>query len=119
MDLLLNHLNALTCLFAGALCVILGMFFWVKEGDPLFGMIMCFGFGANLIAEGFLDLTKLRVPGWVTPITDAVCGIGLIWISISRFYASPSPRSRRTYWWFLAFGIGIIFVFRSMQHYWR
>jgi hypothetical protein len=119
MDLVVNHLNALSCLFAGTLCFIVGAYFWVKEGQIFFGMVMCFGFGANLIAAGFLDLTKLTVPGWVSPLTDAVLGIPLIWISISRFYASPSPRSRRTYWWFLAFGIGAILIFRSLQYYWR
>ena len=119
MDLVVNHFNALASLSVGALCVIVGAYIWVKEGDPLFGMVMCVLFGANLIAEGFLDLTKLRVPGWVSRSTDAACGIYLIWISISRFYASPSPRSRRTYWWFLAFGIGVIFIFRSLQYYWR
>ncbi len=120
MDLLVTHFNALTFLLAGALCVIVGVCFWVK-GEVLFGMAMSIVFGANFIAQGFLDLTKLSVPGWIHPLIDGVCGIGLIWLSISKLYAAPSPSSRRTWWWVFAFGIGAILlaIYQALQYYWR
>jgi hypothetical protein len=121
MDLLVTHFNALTFLFAGAICVIVGVCFWVK-GEVLFGVVMCIVFGANFIAQGFLDLTKLSVPGWVGPSIEAVCGVGLIWQSISKLHAAPSPSPRRrTWWWILAFGIGAILlaIYHALQYYWH
>ncbi len=117
MNVLANHFNALTFLFAGALCVIVGVCFWVK-GEVLFGVVMCLVFGANFIAQGFLDLTKLTVPGWVGPSITAVCGIGITWRSISKLYAAPTS-GRRTWWWVLAFGIGAIAlaIYQAVQYY--
>jgi hypothetical protein len=121
MDLLATHFNAFTFLFAGALCVIVGVYAWAK-GEVLFGTVMGIWFGASFTVRGLLDATGLTVPGWVSPSIDAVLGIGIIWISISRLYAAPAPSSRRrTWWWCLAFGIGVILlaIYKALQYYWR
>jgi hypothetical protein len=121
MHLLVSHFNALTFLFAGALCVIAGVYAWVK-GEILLGIVMGIVFGASFTVRGFLDLTKLTVPGWISPSIDAVFGIVIIWRSISGLYAEPAPSSRRRkYWWFLAFGMGAILlaIYKALQYYWR
>jgi hypothetical protein len=119
MDLLVIHFNSLTFLFAGALCIILGVYAFVKQ-EFLLGWVLCI-LGASFTAQGFLDLTKLTVPGWVSPSIDAVCGIVVIWLTISGGYTAPSWSSRRrTYWWLLAFGMGAILlaIFEARQYYW-
>ncbi len=88
MDLLVNHYQALTLLFLGALGIIVSVYAFVKP-DFVIGWLMGI-FSASFIAQGLLDLTRLTVPGWVLPSIEAVCAIVVIWIGISARYTALS-----------------------------